>query len=124
MKRYYLEFFATLAAYAVTLIGSIWVLLGAGIESRAGQALVALSPMIPGGLMCWVILRQMRRVDELQRRIQLEALACAFAATALLTFSYGFLEGVGYPRLSMFVVWPVMAVSWTLGLVFASWRYR
>ena len=72
----------------------------------------------------WVILRELRRMDELQRRIQLEALGFAFAGTALLTFSYGFLEGLGYPRLSMFTVWPVMAALWIVGLLMARRRYQ
>ncbi|TBU72195.1 hypothetical protein DNK10_21850 [Pseudomonas daroniae] len=52
------------------------------------------------------------------------ALAITFVGTALLTFSYGFLEVAGFPRLSMFFVWPVLASLWALG-TFAAWRrYR
>jgi hypothetical protein len=66
----------------------------------------------------------MRRMDELQMRIQFEALGFAFAGTAILTFSYGFLEGLGYPKLSMFMVWPILAVLWVVGLVLARRRYQ
>ena len=48
----------------------------------------------------------------------------SFAGTAVLTFSYGFLEGLGYPRLSMFSVWPIMAVLWIVGLLLARRRYE
>jgi hypothetical protein len=85
---------------------------------------VALLPMLPACAICWAILRQLQRVDELQRRLQFEALALAFAATALLTFSYGFLEGIGYPKLSMFVVWPTMCAFWIIGVAIGFWRYR
>ncbi len=37
-----------------------------------------------------------------------ENVAIAAVITAGWTFTYGFLEGVGYPRLSMFSVWEVM----------------
>jgi hypothetical protein len=62
-------------------------------------------------------------MDELQRKLQFEALALAFAGTALLTFGYGFLEGVGLPRLSMFVVWPLMAALWVVGVFIGRVRY-
>lgn len=80
--------------------------------------------MIPAATMAWGILRELRRMDELQLRIQLEALGFSFAGTAILTFSYGFLEGLGYPRLSMFTVWPILATPWIVGLVLARRRYR
>jgi len=48
----------------------------------------------------------------------------SFAGTAILTFSYGFLEGLGYPKLSMFTVWPTLAVLWIVGLAAASRRYQ
>ena len=65
----------------------------------------------------------MGRLDELQRRIQFEAIAFAFAGTALLTFSYGFVENVGFPHLSWFFVWPIMAILWIIGLGIATRRY-
>jgi hypothetical protein len=63
-------------------------------------------------------------MDELQRRIQLEALALASDGTALLTFSYGFLENVGFPHLSLFWVLPLMCALWGLGAGVAGRKYR
>ena len=42
------------------------------------------------------------------RRFLLESVALAAAITAGLTFTYGFLETAGFPRLSMFSVWCVL----------------
>jgi len=122
-KRYLTELSATLALYGVLLVGSIELLTHLAIPAP-WRDLVALSPMLAGVAMPWVVLRELRRMDELQMRIQLEALGFSFAGTALLTFSYGFLEGLGYPRLSMFAVWPVMAVLWIVGLLLARRRYQ
>jgi hypothetical protein len=36
----------------------------------------------------------------------------AGAVTAGLTFTYGFLEGAGFPKLSMFWVWGLMGGTW------------
>jgi hypothetical protein len=41
-----------------------------------------------------------------------ETWAIASALTAALTFSYGFLETAGYPRISMFSVWMIMGGTW------------
>jgi hypothetical protein len=53
-------------------------------------------------------------MDEYVRLRNLESLAIAAAMTAGLSFSYGFLEGDGFPRLSMFWVWGIMGVGWRL----------
>ena len=74
--------------------------------------------------MALAVVRQLRRMDELARRIQLEALGLSFVCTALITFSYGFLETAGLPRLSMFYVWPVMGLVWALATVAGVRRYR
>ena len=122
-KQYLKELATTLAVYGVMLVGSIELLTHAEV-ARPWRDLIALSPMIPAAATAWIVLRELRRMDELQRRIQLEALGFSFAGTAILTFSYGFLEGLGYPRLSMFTVWPLLAALWIVGLVLARRRYQ
>lgn len=123
-KKYLKELGLALLAYTLVLTGSNGWLNGDATLASPWRDLIALSPMLPGAVMVWVILRQLRRLDELQQRVQFEALALAFAGTAFISFSYGFLEGLGYPRLSMFVVWPLMATLWMLGLVLAARRYK
>ena len=122
-KRYVIELTSALVVYGLILVGSITLLTHVDV-ARPWRDLIALSPMLPALAMPWIILRELRRMDELQRRIQLEALGFSFAGTAILTFSYGFLEGLGYPRLSMFSVWPILAVLWVIGLLLARRRYR
>ncbi|MFW7268021.1 hypothetical protein ACMAUO_08600 [Gluconacetobacter sp. Hr-1-5] len=122
-KRYLVELGVCLALYALAVLIAMQ-LLNRGIVTGIGQPVVALFPMVPGIGFCWVMMRQFGRMDELQRRIQFEALGFAFAGTAIVTFSYGFLETVGYEKLSMFCVWPLMAVLWSLGMAVATRRYR
>jgi len=122
--QYLKELGLSLLAYTGVLAGSITWLNSQQDMAAPWRAVLALSPMLPGALVVWAILRQLSRLDELQRRVQFEALAMAFAGTAFISFSYGFLEGLGYPRLSMFVIWPLMAGLWMLGLVLASRRYK
>lgn len=122
MRPYFRELGGSLVAYVVLLVGSILVL-KQGVPAAPWRELLALAPMLAGIAICWAIVRELRRMDELQMRIQLEALGFAFAGTALVSFSYGFLEGLDYPRLSMFTLWPLMAVLWVVGLLLARRRY-
>ncbi|HEY8597461.1 MAG TPA: hypothetical protein VIL85_03460 [Thermomicrobiales bacterium] len=120
-RSYAKELIAAFVAYGIVLIASTWI-----INARPDapwRFAVALLPMIPAIGVLVAILRQMGRLDELQRRIQFEAIAFAFAGTALLTFSYGFVENVGFPHLSWFFIWPIMATLWIIGLGIATRRY-
>jgi hypothetical protein len=121
-RTYLKEFAAAMLAYFVVLPASIVV-----IQHHPHvwwRFPVALAPVIPLLLLLRAIVRAFRRLDELQRRIQLDALAFAFAGSALLTFTYGLLENVGFPRLSYVYVWPVMGGLWGIGTFLAKRRYR
>ncbi|KJZ25699.1 hypothetical protein [Tritonibacter mobilis] len=87
------------------------------------EVLLSVLPMLPALFICGVVVTGIRDMDELQRKVQFEALALAFAGTALITFTYGFLEGAGFPKLSMFVVWPLMAGLWVVGVMMGRLRY-
>lgn len=110
-----------LCAY-VGMLGLSQRLLAGDTAGEGMQILLSLAPMLPAIFLCVVIIRMIRRMDEMQRKLQVEALALAFAGTALLTFGYGFLEGAGLPRLSMFAVWPVMAGLWVVGVLVGRFR--
>ncbi|MEC7762685.1 MAG: hypothetical protein VX874_12335 [Pseudomonadota bacterium] len=122
MRRMLIQFLAGFAAYVALLFLSQH-LLAATDAGPAMQIVLTLLPMLGALVIGASILGIIRRLDELQRKIQIEALAIAFAGTALITFSYGFLEGVGLPKLSMFAVWPLMAVLWVAGLVVGRVRH-
>lgn len=122
-KRYVLELVGALALYGVLLFGAN--ALEATVRP-AGAMLVAINllPMVGALAAAWAIMRALWRMDELQRRIQLDAIAMAFLGTALVTFGWGFAEGAGLPQLRAFAVWPVMASLWVVGLLIAQRRYR
>ena len=82
-----------------------------------------LAPMVPAAFAARAVVRGLRRMDELQRRIQLEALAFAFAIGSFLTMSIGFLQLVGLPTLSWVFAWPILAVLWAVGAAWAQHRY-
>jgi hypothetical protein len=109
-KRGNLELAASLVVYVLILMPALYF--GSKMEAGTLRTLVMLSPMIGFLLALWAIIRQFKRVDEFVRLRTLENVAIAAAVTAGGTFTYGFLENVGFPRLSMFAVWPLMGAAW------------
>lgn len=124
MNRYQVQLAAALIVYISLLGGAVALLVGLPDASASVRAAIALSPMVPAGVMCLLAVKQIRAADEMQSRIQLEGIAFAFALTALATFSYGFLQTVGAPPLSWFFVWPFMAAMWIIGVQIARRRYQ
>ncbi|MEM8534933.1 MAG: hypothetical protein AAGF95_29100 [Chloroflexota bacterium] len=120
--QYTRKFTIALLVYALTL--SISLMLLKWNPDSPLRVLFALLPMLPAGYLPIVLVRMLGKLDELQRRIQLEALGFAFGGTAVLTFGYGFLQNIGFPPLSWFLIWPIMASLWVIGKTYASWRYR
>jgi len=111
-RKYQLELGGAMLLYVIVLFGSIHI--AKPMQPGAARTALLLSPMIPLLLATWAIARQFARMDEFVRLRTLEGLAIAAAVTASLTLTYGFLEGAGFPRLSMFWVWPVMGLVWGL----------
>jgi hypothetical protein len=70
----------------------------------------------------------MRNLDELQRRIQLEALAIAFPAVLLLLMTLGLLQvagvAVSQEDWSYRHIWFIALASYAVGVKMAERRYR
>ena len=109
-RKYHWELGLTMALYIATLLASMTF--SKDLEPGLARTLMASLPAIPVLLFVWVMARQFRRMDEFVRLRSLESIAVAAAVTAGLTFTYGFLEDAGFPRLSMFWVWGVMGLTW------------
>lgn len=121
-RQYLLELGGSMTLYIVLLVGSL--VLAKTMTPGPVRLLILLAPMLGFGLMLWVIVRQYRRMDEYIRRLLLENAAIAAGITAALSFTYGFLEGAGYPRQSMFWVWAVLAGSLGLVAIVRGWTDR
>jgi membrane associated rhomboid family serine protease len=122
-RRYFFELGGALVLYGVLLVIANMIDWSLHPEGAVRIA-VALMPMIGAVAAAWAIMRAIWRMDELQRRIQLDAIAMAFLATALITFGWGFLLDAGVPPLPAHAVWPMMGVGWMAGLLIARRRYR
>lgn len=122
-RRYLIELGASLLLYVLLLVASNLVI--HAVDAQGGLLIaLLLVPMIGGVAAAWAVMRGIWRLDEMQRRIQLDAIAIGFLATALLTFGWGFAELGGAPRMPAFAVWPIMATGWIFGTFVARRRYR
>lgn len=123
-RSHWIRFTIGMTLYAVLVLLQA-ALLEPGALPLWAMIPVALAPMAPAVWAIVVLVDAVRSMDELQRRIHVEASVYALGATALLTFGYGFLEVYAeLPRLSMFVVWPLIALAYWGGGAFARRAYR
>ncbi|MEO6155838.1 MAG: hypothetical protein ABIP16_08955, partial [Thermomonas sp.] len=76
-SRYLREFLPAMAGYVVTLFLSVWLL--KRVDEPGLRSLVALLPVPAIGMAIRAIIRYIRDVDELQQRIELEAISFASA---------------------------------------------
>ena len=91
-----------------------------------GALAVALLPVPALAWLIHTVRRGIREMDELERRIQLEALAFAFPVALLIVFTAGLLHLAGFrgegdwdpPRLL-----PLVAIPYWIGIVLARRRY-
>ena len=117
-----IQFAFALVAFLMVLVGAVTV-----VEANSDVSwkyYVALVPGLPAGLVIWLFVRSLSRLDEAQRRVQVQAMGFALAATAVLTFGYGFFEGAGWPALNGTFILPIMALLWGVGMVVLSLRIR
>jgi hypothetical protein len=121
-RAYRTELWTAVAIYAVLLFGSISF--GRRMDDGVLRTIVLVIPMIGFGLMIRAIARHVSRIDEYQRQQLLETIALSAAITGAVTFTYGFLETAGFPRLSMFTVWIIMGASWALVSRVRCWWAR
>lgn len=115
-------FGSSILAYLMVLAGAVTVV--QANPQASWRPYVAILPAVPAALVVWLIVRQLGRMDEVQKRIQMQAIGFSMAATALLTFAYGFLEAVGMPDMNAAFVLPAMAVCWLLALTILNLRLR
>lgn len=123
ISRYGRELAFASIAYAALLVASIITLQRFEL-SKAMQVIVTLLPAIPTAFVIIAIMRMLISSDELQQRIQLYATSFSAALTGFITFSYGFLENVGFPKFSTFLVFPMLIAFWGISLGYFSRKYQ
>ena len=114
MRRFRYGFIIATLAYVGLVHLSDFVL-----DANPGASwryVVALLPVVPVAVSVVALVPYYNRLlDELQQRIQLEAIAFALLGTLVITFGYGVLELAGLPDLGWRWVWVLMLALWLTG---------
>jgi len=85
---------------------------------------VALLPIIPGIFIAFGIVRVTSKIDEMERRIMLEAVTFSFIFTLILLLSSALLGLVGVPQPSNTWIVFIMCMLLIVGKLWGNWRYR
>lgn len=123
-QRYIRELIWAMIAYFAILVASISILKQGWIQMNWFIIIISVAPTLPVALVLLAIMRALRNSDELQQRIQLYATALSAALTGFITFGYGFLENVGFPKFPTFLVFPLLIGLWGISLGYFNKRYQ
>ncbi|WP_305805315.1 hypothetical protein [Stenotrophomonas sp. YIM B06876] len=125
-KRYTREVTLAMAGYGVLLVLSIWLL--KRVDGTVLRALIALLPVPPIVLMLRAMIRYIRDADELQQRIELEAVSFATALISLIYLTGGFLQSakvIDVPsHVAMIWVFPLVCLAYGLAKAVVARRYQ
>ena len=94
------------------------------MEHSVWRYVIALLPMIPGLFLTFGIIRVTSKIDEMERRILLEAVAFSFILTLILLLSFGLLGLVGVPQPRSIIIVSIMCMLLVVGKLWGNWRYR
>lgn len=125
-KRYTREMMVAMGGYVVLLFTSIWLL--KHVDTAGLRAVIALLPVPPIALMLRAMIRYIRDVDELQQRIELQAVSFATAFVSLLYLSGGLLQTARVldvpASAAMIWVFPLVCLGYGLAKIVVARRYR
>jgi hypothetical protein len=109
-KKYFKEFWIAMGSYMIILFGTTY--LAKGMPESVMRTMIALTPIVPCVGLLWVVIRHFKRMDEYLRIWVLENLSIAGGVLTMFSITYGFLEGLDFPRASGFVYYSVYLLSW------------
>jgi hypothetical protein len=92
--------------------------------SQAQRYWITALPLLGWGAVVLSIGMAIASLDELQRRIQTEAIAIGFAITAVFVGGYALFQFAGLPDTNLGLALLAMSVAWLIGKVWTLWRYR
>jgi hypothetical protein len=119
-----------LATATLVYLISLWLLKHHTDWSPGTRVAITLAPLLPGILYLRTLLKSFWLMDELQRRIQIEALGLALVGTLVVMTAMNILtaEGirvVNYPRgLGIGGVYITIFLLWSIGVSISTYRYR
>lgn len=120
-RRYMIRFLSAMGVYSVLIMITGRTI--RHVDPTWAKVLIALLPIIPIGFALSELMRFVASLDELQRRVQFEAVATAGVLTCMLTFAWGMLEMAGFPKLPIVLVTPLFSAAYGFGVWRATRKY-
>lgn len=124
-RRYTRELMVSMTVYMLVLFASLWLLKRA--DATALRAVIALAPVLPIGFAMRAMVRYIRDTDEMQRRIELEAVSIATLFVSMLYMAAGFLQSarvIDIPaNFAMVWLFPFVCFSYGIAKAIVSRRY-
>jgi len=121
-KQYYYEFGLSMFLYTISIFVSVTFVVTH--PESPWRLWVSLLPVLPSVLAVSAVIRELRKLDELQQRIQMMSFAISFAIVGIATFTYGFLENVGFPPIPMLWIFPFMIATWGVTTAIVARRFN
>lgn len=125
-RRYTRDVLLGMGAYTVLLFVSMLLL--RSVEAPALRALIALLPVAPIALVLRAMVHFIRGVDELQQRIEFEAVCIAAALVSFAYMTAGFLQAarvIDVPAsAAMLWVFPLVCGTYGIAKAVIARRYR
>ena len=81
-------------------------------------------PMVPTAYAGVVIFKSVMAMDELIRRIHIEAIVFSAFVTGFITFSWSLMSNAGLPELHAIWVMPMLIAFWGIGLPIRIRKYK
>ena len=128
-RQYLKTLIPAMLAYVVVLFGSVLILKQMGTSAPIWlRACLSLAPVVPIIFVCQSMVRFLQNCDELERKIELEAIALSCLINGLLFLALGFLASAKLIYLDggMVAIWVFPALCGLYGATkcITSWRYR
>ena len=125
-KRYLRALWPIMIGYSLSVFVSL-LLIRRGIESVPLRALVAVLPVLALAFLMRAALRYLREIDELQRRIETEAIGVASLLVSLLFFAGGLLQKAKVVDIdsaaAMIWVFPLLCAVYGIAKMVLTKRY-
>ena len=125
-RRYLRALLGSMSLYVLVLCASIWLL--KRVDIPALRAIIALAPVMPIGFAVRAMVGYMRGLDEMQQRIELEAVGVATVLVSMLYMTAGLLQSARLIHVggdvAMIWVFPLVCAVYGIAKSFVARRYR
>ena len=124
MKAHTKKYFLRMAAGLIGYVLGIWALNHFYPETPQHKYWLVLLPLLPLIFVAATIIRAVSEMDEMKRKIHIEAMAFAGLATGFTCFTYLFLRDMGAQEFRGEWAFCILWAYYSIGLFFSWRRYK